>query len=92
MVYLHQHILNIIFSYVPRPITNKLMKYVIYDCYEEDYDPYYAETYYDNYCHDYTFKEWYFLYRKWWVINKRKIYKHTPYPTYVGADKSVYLH
>lgn len=94
MVYLPPEILNIIFSYVPRPPTNKLIKYLINDCYEEDYDPYYSETWYDNYCYNYTFKEWYFLYRKWLVINihnKKRVYKHTPYPTYVGTDKLFYL-
>lgn len=92
MRYLPEEILNVIFSYVQRPLTNKLMKYIINDCYEEDYDPYGAETWCDNYCFDYTFKEWYFLYRKWWVINiNKQKYKHTPYPTYVGTDKLFYL-
>lgn len=94
MVYLPLELLNIIFSYVPRPSTNKLIKYLINDCYEEDYEPYYAETWYDNYCYNYTFKEWYFFYRKWLIINihnKKKVYKYTPYPTYVGIDKLFYL-
>ena len=87
MVYIPVEILNIIFSYVVRPQTNKLMKYVINDCYEEDYDPYYTETLYDNYCFNYTFKEWYFLYRKWWVQKRLKKYKHTPSKILVGTDK-----
>lgn len=92
MVYLPPEILNIIFSYVERPQTNKLIKYLINDCYEEDYDPYFSESWYDDYQFNYTFKEWYFLYRKWWVINKKKkIYNYTPYPTYVGTDKLLYL-
>jgi hypothetical protein len=40
------------------------LKYLIHECYEEDYDPYYAENWLDNYCYEYTFAEWYFLYRK----------------------------
>ena len=61
--------------------------YIIYlfeDCYLEDYNPFYAEFWYDNYCYDYTFSEWYFLYRKRNNYNssksKTKInkYRHTP--------------
>jgi hypothetical protein len=91
MVYLPNEILNIIFSFALRPQTNKLIKYIIEECYEEDYDPYYSETIYDDYRYQYTFKEWYFLYRKWWIIKNKKIYKHTPWPTYVGSDKCLYL-
>lgn len=92
MVYLPQEILNIIFSFVERPKTNKLLKYLIYDCYKEDYDPYYTETIYDDYHFNYSFFEWYFLYRKHWVIDKiKKKYKHTPYPTYTGMDKLLYF-
>ena len=91
-------LLNIIFSYVERPATNKLMKYVINECYEEDHDPYYAENWYDNYCFNYSFSEWYFMYRKRWVnvvtknvITKNVItknhYKHTPAIIAVGFDK-----
>ena len=40
---------------------NVYMKYLIKECYEEDYDPVYAETWLDNYCFEYTFVEWYFL-------------------------------
>jgi hypothetical protein len=92
MVYLPNEILNIIFSFVPRPQTNKLMKYIIEECYEEDYDPYSNyEDIYDDYRSHYTFKEWYFLYRKWWIVKGNKMYKHTPYPTHVGTDKTLYL-
>ena len=84
MVYLPNEILNIIFSFVERPQTNKLIKYVIEDCYEEDYDTYNYEDIYDDYRYHYTFKEWYFLYRKWFVLKQKNIYKHTPHPTYVG--------
>ena len=55
-------------------------KYLIDECYEEDYDPFYAEYWYDNYCYNYTFAEWYFLYRKkmrsYYNLTH---YKHTPY-------------
>jgi hypothetical protein len=60
------------------------LKYLINDCYEEDYDPFYAESWYSNYCFEYTFSEWYFLYRKQKIQYKEKekgkpkIYKHTP--------------
>ena len=40
---------------------NVYMKYLIKECYEEDYDPVYAETWLDNYCFEYTFVEWYFF-------------------------------
>lgn len=91
MVYLPNEILNIVFSFVPRSLTNKLIKYVIKDCYEEDYDPYYSETIYDDYRYYYTFKEWYFLYRKLFILKRKNIYRHTPYPTFVGTDKTLYL-
>lgn len=87
MVYLPPEIINFILSFVERPQTNKLMKYIMKECYEKDYDPYYCETIYDDYHYNYTFKEWYFLYRKWWIINDKNIYTLTPYPIYIGMDK-----
>jgi hypothetical protein len=95
MAYIPLEILNIIFSYVERPSTNKLLKYVIDECYENDYDPYYIETWYCNYCNDYSFSQWYFMYRRLWVINSqynttnknKKCYKHTPRIIPVGVDK-----
>ena len=68
-------------------MTNKIMHYINYlfeDCYLEDYNPFYAEFWYDNYCYAYTFSEWYFLYRKRLNYHSSKIgtkinkYKHTP--------------
>jgi hypothetical protein len=91
MVYLPNEILNIIFSFVERPQTNKLIKYVIEDCYKEDYDPYMYEDIYDDYRYHYTFKEWYFLYRKFYILIGKKRYKNTPHPTFVGSDKPLYL-
>ena len=45
---------------------NQYIKYLFDDCYLEDYNPFYAEGWHDNYCYcyNYTFSEWYFLYRK----------------------------
>ena len=65
-------------------IITPFMKYLFEDCYQEDYNPFYAEGWHDNYCYDYTFSEWYFLYRKRLNYNSSKIgtkinkYKHTP--------------
>ena len=68
-------------------MTNKIIHYINYlfeYCYLEDYNPFYAEFWYENYCYDYTFSEWYFLYRKRNNYNssksKTKInkYRHTP--------------
>lgn len=88
MVYLPSEILNYIFLFVQSP-TNQLMKYVICDCYEEYYDPYTAEYIHDNYCFEYSFKEWYFLYRKNHIYKRLRIsrYKHTSKIILVGNDK-----
>ena len=59
------------------------IKYLIQECYEEDYDPYYAEMWFDNYCYEYTFVEWYFLYRRKMKFN---YYKHTPIKLIIGSD------
>lgn len=68
-------------------MTNQIIHYINYlfeDCYLEDYNPFYAESWRDNYCYDYTFSEWYFLYRKRLNYNYSKIgtkinkYRHTP--------------
>jgi hypothetical protein len=64
------------------------MNYLIHDCYEEDYDPLFAEFWYDNHCFTYSFCEWYFLFRKKLARQKDK-YKHTPRILFVGAD--IYL-
>jgi hypothetical protein len=87
MFYLPPEIVNYIFLFVQSP-TNKLMKYVIEDCYEEDYDPFTAEFLHDNYCFDYSFKEWYFLYRKYHAYTRiNEKYKHTPKLIPVGHEK-----
>ena len=59
------------------------IKYLIQECYEEDYNPCYAEMWIDNYCYEYTFVEWYFLYRK---KMKSSYYKHTPVKLIIGSD------
>jgi len=62
--------------------------YLIKDCYEEDYDPMYAEDWQDNFCFQYTFSEWYFIYRKRFQLNKTKKnhYLQTPAKLIIGAD------
>jgi hypothetical protein len=48
-------------------MTNQIIHYINYlfeDCYLEDYNPLYAEFWYDNYCYTFSFCEWYFLFRK----------------------------
>jgi hypothetical protein len=93
MIYLPSEIINYIFLFVQSP-TNKLMNHIIEDCYEEDYDPfdaqfYHSEYYHDKYCFEYSFKEWYFLYRKNHIYKNKKDakYKHTPKLIPVGNDK-----
>ena len=63
------------------------MKYLIEECYLEDYDPYYAEFWYDNYSYQYSFKEWYFLYRKKF---KKNNYKYT-HPVLIIASNPNYF-
>lgn len=98
MTYLPNEIINIILSYMERPKHSKLIKYLISDCYEEDYDPYTAEYFYDNFCFEYSFYEWYYLYR--WngklggkISRKKNIYKykHTPEILTIGIDRFKYL-
>ena len=62
---------------------NSYIKYLIEKCYEEDYNPYYAEDWRENYCYHYTFIEWYFLYRKYKL---QKYYTHTPIKLIIGSD------
>jgi hypothetical protein len=72
------------------------IKYLISDCYEEDYDPFYAKNWLDNYKYEYTFAEWYFFYRKRFkltqfdVINKKVIYRHTPNKLIIGSEIYIY--
>ena len=89
MVNLPNEIINRILSFVERPATNKIMNYVIEDCYKEDYCPHTAENWYDNYCYEYTFIEWYFLYRKYYIYNgnKNAKYKHMPSIILIGYNK-----
>ena len=58
-IYLPNEILDIIFSYVERPKHSKMIKYLVEYGYEEDYNPYTAENWRDNYCFQYSFYEWY---------------------------------
>ena len=64
------------------------VNYLITDCYEEDYDPMYAEYWHDNFCFQYTFSEWYFIYRKRFQLSKTKKnhYQQTPAKLIIGAD------
>jgi hypothetical protein len=97
MVYLPNEIINIILSYVERPKCSKMIKYLIEDCYEEDYNPYTAENWQDNYCFYFSFNEWYYLYRiqerLGGIFKRHKItkntykYKHTPETLLIGHDK-----
>jgi len=85
------NVLNIIQSH--QSSTNELMKYVIKDCYEKDYDPYTYEFSHRKYCFEYSFIDWYFLYRKNSIYKRKKDakYKHTPKLILVGNEK-LYLH
>ena len=58
-------ILNIIFSFVERHHTNKLLNYLIEECYEnyDEQNPYVFQ--WKKYCCYLSFSEWYFLHRKW---------------------------
>ncbi len=105
MVYLPNELINIIFSYVERPKHEKIMKYLIEDCYQNDYNPYTSENWSDNYCFEYSFVEWYSLYRlqcKLGGIQMRYMkknlnlwkfikYKHTPVILKVGVDKMIFI-
>ena len=93
MIYLPNEIINLILSFIERPLTNKIIKYVIEDCYEEDFCPYTAENWHDNYCFEYSFKEWYFLYRKNHIYKRKKNtkYKHMPSIIPVGFNKIGFL-
>jgi hypothetical protein len=76
-----------------------MIKYLIEDCYEEYYNPYTAEYWSDNYCFQYSFYEWYYLYRiqarLGGTLKRHKItkkiykYKRTPEILQVGHDKLV---
>ena len=48
-----------------------------------------AEFWHDNYCFEYSFIEWYFLYRKNHIYKRKKDakYKHTPKLIPVGHEK-----
>lgn len=66
----------------------KYMRYLVEECYEEDYDPYMAETWRDNFCHQYSFSEWYFMYRRLWHNpRKQKKYSHTHEKLIIGHEK-----
>jgi hypothetical protein len=69
------------------PIASYI-KYLVEECYEEDYNPQYAEFWYDNYCYEYSFYEWYFLYRIRFNLKKDIInnYKFTHKKLIIGTD------
>jgi hypothetical protein len=94
MPYLPNEIINKILSYVERPKHVKIIKYLIEDCYEEDYDPFWSENYSDNYCFEYSFCEWYYLYRYQFklggLLTHKKYnykYKHAPKILLIGSNK-----
>jgi hypothetical protein len=95
--YIPNEIINIIFSYIERPKHVQIIKYIIKDGYDEDYNPYTAENWTDNYCFQYSFYEWYYLYRMQsrlgGIIKRHKItkninnYRHTHEKLLIGHDK-----
>jgi hypothetical protein len=66
---LPNEIINVILSYMERPFHNKIMEKLI-DDYENDYNPLYAEDWYDNYCFTFTLKEEQFHYLKKLILCK----------------------
>jgi hypothetical protein len=60
MKYIPNELINLILSYVERPVHYKILEYVIEKCYKEDYHPYDKDFYYDMY----SFNEWYFINRR----------------------------
>lgn len=66
------------------------MKYLINECYEEDHNPFFLENGKDHYCHNYTFSEWYFFYRKitHLTIKKQML---TPKKLLIGSEKYRWL-
>jgi hypothetical protein len=65
------------------------LNYLITECYEEDYNPYYAETWRDNYCFHFTFAQWYFIYRKYAFCKRNECkYKHTHEHLLIGKGNN----
>ena len=67
----------------------KYMNYLINDCYMEDFNPFDYEDVTDEYYRQFSFKEWYFYYRKLWNLqpNKfKKVYNHTHDKLIIGFD------
>lgn len=90
MVNLPNELINIIFSYCQRPPSYNLIEYIIRECYMLDYDPIWCESWRGNYSFEYSFNEWYFLYRKQmkyiYKLKKNKYY-HTPHILIIGCDR-----
>jgi len=96
-LYFPNEILNIIFSYVERPKHANMILNVIKNGYKEDYNPFTAEQFTDNYCFQYHFSEWYYLYRiqtklggintKHNIKKNNQLYKHTPNLLLIGINK-----
>lgn len=68
---------------LPHPLA-RYMKYLVEECYLEDYNPYDALTWRDNYCYEYTFAEWYFFHRRRFGYKKK--YQLTPSKLIIGGD------
>lgn len=85
MPYLPNEIVNIILSYVERPKHAKIIKYLIQKGYKSDFNPdeWVCWCYDQFYRFQYSFYEWYFLYRKKYVFGRN----HTPTKLIVGGFK-----
>jgi hypothetical protein len=71
---------------VPKHPIATYMKYLIEDCYEEDYNPYTYNVNSESYRYIYTFSEWYFRYRKY-LKKGHNFYKLTPAVLCVGSER-----
>lgn len=101
-VSLPNEIINIIMSYIQKPNHCKLLNTMICDYYEKDYDPFWFETWRGNYAFEYSFQEWYFMYRnqmkylfkqkifKQEIFKQKNKYYHTPAQLIIGDERLQY--
>lgn len=92
MVHLPNEIVNIIISFMHRPSHVKIVNTLITDYYENDYDPSWLEIWRGNYAFEYSFQEWYFMYRKQmkYLFKQKNKYYHTPAKLIIGNERLYY--
>jgi len=82
-------IINIILSFREKHFLSNIINNLIKNFYEKDFDPNYAEYWFDNYCYHYSFSQWYFYVIRKRCVHRSIFYELTPKILNIGNEEII---